>query len=552
MRALVCFGVFLLTLLPGGRAMAFGACTEPGYLARFQAGLAPQPCEDIHYVTVHAASGDALLRIIRLARAAHGDDEVWRTNVIELASSLGRAIDAIGTARLPDEITVFLSDGRMEADELDEVHADTTRIPGGECRVTFYKLSGGADAGLFVFSLAHEIFHCAQFETWLSAARVADAGWWVEGSAEYFAQLARPGTPYGDGWVEGFDEDSLSQSLVAMEYQNVVFFSWLANRGGPEAVGAFLAQMRPGSQLEVLRGLVPLADWTSFVETWLDGGVSLPGGRTITPGPMAQGERVFRTSGTLDLRAGAYVIERWGATFPEDNRFDLTYEASGSPSQARMRLLGATGGWAEPPERINTCEGEERHILYFTTVDGSAEAVLTVETDDDETGGTCCLAGSWSPTQETLEGFSSTAMQIGAAAIAAQGANLSCGYASGGWVLTFGDGGSGALDYEANTNICVASGHGGAISFDETRNGTIGFDWEVVGEGAGMAHYTENSLGWSIVMHMGPVTHTQEGADAGPSIGSNGFAFTCDGDALTIRGIYGVSSAEATYLRFAE
>ncbi len=90
------------------------------------------------------------------------------------------------------------------------------------------------------------------------------------------------------------------------------------------------------------------------------------------------------------------------------------------------------------------------------------------------------------------------------------------------------------------------------MRFEESRSGRIGFDWSVAGPGAGMATYTENTLGWSIAIHIGPVVQNQSGPDAGPSRPTNGFAFTCDKDALTIQGVYGTSTAEATYLRFAE
>lgn len=542
--------LFLLLILPARPVQAFGNCLDPGYLEAFRTGLLPQACDDDLYITIRAATGDALLRVIRLsASPGSGPIESWRPQVEALAIGVGRAMDATGAGRLPAEITVLLTDQSETTDEMEEVHADANRIAGGECRVVFYKLSSGASPEEFTFTLAHELFHCAQYNTWLDAARVDEAGWWVEGSAEYFAHLAAPDAG-GQGWIDAFDSASLRTSLTAMEYEAVVFFSWIGHRGGPAAVGSFLGRMRPGDQISVLRELVPDADWINFVESWLDGEILLPGGRAIEPAPLASGNRRFAASGDLSLSAKPYSIDRWGATFIADKRFDLTHD-SGSGHMA-MKLFESDDPWEPPPETISTCDGEKQHILYFTATGSATDATVSVTTDEDSMGGACCLIGAWSPTQETLDGFASTALSIGAGRIAAAGGNMSCGYASGGWIITFDEAGTGALDFQSNTTSCTVRSGGGNMRFEESRSGLIGFEWEVVGAGAGRASYTENTLAWNIAIHIGPMVQIQSGADAGPSRASNGFAFACDQDRLAIQGLYGLSTAEATYLRFAE
>jgi hypothetical protein len=552
MRVFISCGLVILFCLLGNRAMAFGNCLDAGYLAGFREGLAPQACDDEYYVTVPAATGNALLRVIRLSASPRGPGEDWRRQVEALASGVGAAMDAIGTARLPAEITVLLTDATDSSPTLAEVHADASRIPGGECQVTFYKLAAGASPEEFAFTLAHEIFHCVQYETWPDTAGLTEAGWWAEGSAEYFANLAQPGTGYSDGWLSSFDNRSIAEPLTAMEYETVVFFSWLSQRGGPAAVAAFLGQMRAGDQIQHLRDLVPLADWTSFVEAWLDGEVALPGGDAIRPAPVFSAEGRFDSPITLEMSARPYVIERWDMTFVEQKLFDLEYSVTDSAMQAAMRKLGSGAAWAAPPPAIDTCKDEERHILYHTATDGPASATLEITTDADTTGGACCLVGTWKPTPETLAGLAAFGMDIGAPAIAAAGGSMSCEYDGGDWLLGFSPDQTGSIAFDAHSTRCTVRAQGGAMASIGTRSGHTDFDWTVRGDGAAATRYTGHEVAWTNTIKIGPVSQTMTGNDEGPSRLPSGFAFTCDKTSLTVKGIYGLSTYEAAHTRVPE
>jgi hypothetical protein len=398
--------------------------------------------------------------------------------------------------------------------------------------------------------LAHEIFHCAQQQTWPAAMRVAGNDWWVEGSAEYFANLAVPGSPFGWGWINAFDTASLTRSITDMAYANVVFFTWIDNRDGPAGVGAFLDQMRGGDQTAVLRSLVPQDQWISFIEAWLDGQITQPGGGAIVPAPYAHFAKVFRRSDELAMETGAYVIPRWGATFVENKRFDLTLNPGSGTPTVHMRPLDGTG-WADPPPQINTCVGEEQYIVYAATVDGPADATLSVETDDDTTGGACCLIGEWKPTADALAGFADFGMEVGAGPIAAQGGDMQCGYMDGDWLLSFRNDGTGDVTFNNTTNECQVSMQGQRMSVLSARSGTTAFDWRIVGEGAARLDFTDHDVFWNIVMKLGPIAQDLSRPDAGPSTDSNGMAFTCRENDLAVQGVYGLSHKETTHVRVA-
>lgn len=548
-HAVLCI-LFLLTLLPATPALAFGNCLDPGYLERLVPPLAPQACDDPYYTSIRARSGTATLRVARLSAVPHGPTSDWLPQVQAAAERIGLAMDALGAGRLPEEITLFLSDAAEVSPDIGEVHAQA-RLRGGECLIQFYKTSTAVGTEEFIFVIAHEIFHCVQDQSWSRAtARGADR-WWTEGSADYFAHLAVPERGLQAGMFYEFDRDSLTRSLTEMDYQNVVFFAWIGDTGGPAAVGAFLDQMRPGNQISVLQRLVPEDRWIAFVEAWLDGQVTLPGGQTIDPGPMATGVKEFAAPDQITLSARPYVIDRWGADFPEDQQFNLTQAVTGDGRLA-MRKLDAPGTWADPPARINTCGGAERHLLYLTTTTGLAEGRLNVDTRADAPAGACCLIGAWSPTQETLEGSALSMMENGGAKIAMQGMEFSCRHASGGWVLTFDEGGNGNLDFEANTTACTMRGGGGAMQLDQSRSGQVDFGWEVLEEGKGRIRYNAVDLAMTITMHIAGRRQQSQGRDDGPPLRSSGFTFSCEGDDLKVRGLYPLSTYEGSYVRFSD
>ena len=546
--------VCLLGFLQVRPALAEFVCTAD-YLSGFDERLLDGDCEEVYSAPINGPSGVSILRLVRYVGPSHGADD-WIPMVDELAARVGAALREMGGVRLQGTVSVFLVPDTLidtipGTSTTGPVHGSLNAISGDECFLAMYKLPSETSVEEFVFTMAHEIFHCAQYETWREAADLEAADWWVEGSAEYFANLAMPGTGSSDGWAAAFDQGVLDASMLTLSYHTVVFFSWLHQTAGAGAVSGLLAAM-PASegteaQMSALAGQISADDWQGFVEAYLGGQVRFPGGGTV-PSPSAiRGFYDFPAGDGADYAVEPFQIDRIDLVFARDNTFDVTNAENG------LRTGASEGDqdFAPMPETVNACESEKTFRFYATTTTRAGPGRLQVPRPELGSGA-CCLVGAWSPTQETLDGFGATAMQIGAGSIAAAGANLSCGYSSGGWILTFGASGTGNLDYQANTTTCTVSGAGGNMRFEESRSGVIGFDWRVVEEGAGMATYTDNTLAWNIAIHIGPVVQNQGGPDAGPSTRSNGFAFTCERDTLTIQGLYGLSNAEATYLRFSE
>ena len=524
-------------------ALGFGNCLDPGYLDAFIDGTPPQYCDDDLYVTIPAATGSAMLRVIRLSSAARGPREDWMPQVEALAAAVLRAMDAIGTARLPPEISVLMTD--VASDDF----ADTGLLPGGECRIAFYKGPAPVSAAEFTFTLAHEIFHCAQWVTWPHLTGRESALWWVEGSAEYFAHLAQPGTASSDAFIRSFDERSAIEPLTALAYENVVFFAWLAGRDGPPAVAAFLNRMRSGDQIAALSAAISAADWREFVETWLDGGVSLPGGSPVRPLPSFSGEGQFDSTLTLTIEANPFVIARWDLTFLEDRLFSLRLQGDLDRLQIAMRPFGSAEPWAPLPSAIDTCAGEKRFILYHSVTEARALATLDITTDAGPAGPACCLVGTWQPTAETLAGLATEGMDVGGAAVALAGGQLDCAHDSGDWRLDFGADHTGRITFDAHTTLCTLSTPDGSMNTTSVRSGQTAFSWAIRDEGNASTRYLDHDVTWTHTMTIGPMSHSTTAQDDGPSSVPSGFAYRCDADRLMVTGLYGLSRFEAHHLR---
>ena len=85
-------------------------------------------------------------------------------------------------------------------------------------------------------TIAHEIYHCYQYHYFSGQMEVydEDASWWVEGSAEHFANQVYPCAD--PSWVSSYDRTS---PVYRQEdgYQNMAFFGYLAARQGVDLAG---------------------------------------------------------------------------------------------------------------------------------------------------------------------------------------------------------------------------------------------------------------------------------------------------------------------------
>lgn len=541
--------LLLLAVCAPAHAQEFGNCRDEGYLASFDRRLGTASCRTLLTTRIFWRGGSVPLRVI-----ADGDtpslnegntEREFVRRIEELVTRIGPAMDQFGGLEIRP-VTILLSNLEFAG-----WHAGTHGLE-RECRIIYFKTAAAITIESFLFTQAHEMFHCIQGATWRDLKAFRPAHWWTEGSAEYFAHVAVPNSSEGDRFIHGFDEISGDVSLVDMNYPAVVFFLWLGQHREPRGVRAFIDHMAPAAerpaQIAALRSRISLDDWTGFGEAYLDYRIRQPGGREL-PSTLNLGETTTITGPIQLTQYGKeFVVAREVLLFKKGRSYRLSI--GGTSGESRSRFQVSAGHWIDPPERVLACDSDISHVVMTTAVEGEEVSYdLVVEDSERIDERACCLIGSWEPTPASKQAEIELLMGIGAAPIASYGAQLQCSQNGGGWRLSFNDGGTGAVAWDGFSYVCEVSSPQGGMANTMTRSGATEFEWDIVDSGIGRATYTGNGLAWLHVMTLGPQEIRRVLPDAGPSTESNNFAFQCTDTTLSVQGIYGLNHGQGTYTR---
>lgn len=543
--------LFILWLLSSslwgaGEARAFGSCGDADYMHRFDARLPASSCRTVHETLIRWRGGSVPLRVvIPDSEAPTADESLFRDRIDQLVRRFGPAMDQMGGLDM-GKVTILLS---TLAD--DGTHAAAT-APTGECQVTFYKTSDQPSVEDFLFTMSHELFHCVQYRTWPDIPGEENALWWGEGTADYFAHLANPGSTGADHYIADFDQASHRRSLVDMEYESQVFFLWLGQNEGAPAVRDFIARMARSTsrdaQLAAMRRSIPLDAWVAFSQDYVDRRIRLPGGRALPGRITSRGTTVIDGPTTVSFDTQAYVLIRQKLQFKKGRTYTLALtDASG---EFRSRFDQARGEWTDPPERVMACDEDKVHKVLSLAIEWDAlRYTLQVQESELLDERACCLVGSWQPTEAAMRSEPDMALANTQAVLASHGVDMQCGVNGGGWTLEFSPDGTGSVKWRGFSYRCVARESGGALANTFIRNGRTGFNWTILDRGVGRADYTENSLAWTHEAQFGPRLTTRVLPDAGASAPANNFSFTCSDTSLSIQGVYGLNHAQGEYTR---
>jgi hypothetical protein len=254
-------------------------------------------------------------------------------------------------------------------------------------------------------TIAHELFHCFQFKNYWTQMQAYPGGdWWVEGGAEYFGNVVYPTYNAESEFWPGFDVNSIDKSLVAMDYDNVVFFQYLANRVGDEGVLQLFASM-PGSgdrgaQLSALAAYPGIETlYHDFAKAYLDQQILDTGGGRIGIAPRVHERRIFDGSRTEFIPTDSFVLTRALFVFPEHKRYTIGEEGAEGLLTAAKPL--DADGWAALPEELVTSCGELVYIYTISKVsaaEGVQEVGVRVDVEDEDFDeGSCdrCVVGRW-------------------------------------------------------------------------------------------------------------------------------------------------------------
>ena len=535
------FVAFASCALCAAQAHAAFFCSAE-YLSRFDERLLEGDCEEFHQAPIRGPHGTSTLHLIRYASPTHGDD-AWLPMADELAARVGAALQEMGGVRLQPDVNVFmvpdtLIDSIPGSSLTGPIHGEARSYGRDSCNLAIYKLPTDVSIETFVFTLAHEIFHCVQHETWPEKEDLEAASWWAEGSAEYFANLALPGTDRSLGFVTAFDSGILENSMVDLAYPNVVFFAWLGQTGGAGAIPGLISAMPEteglNAQLDALAEAVPDDRWRAFTEDYLSGRVQLPGGVAVPEPSATRGFVDFPDSPDVDYRASAYQIDRIDLNF----RRDLTFELNDAPGGLLTGAKGPEGDYAPLPLSVDTCDGQKRYRHYATTTVAAGPGRLAVEVP--ELGpGACCLTGTWQPTDTALQGLVDFA--------GAQG--VSCSYNGGGWLLTFRPDGTGRIEYDGYSHSCTNAA--GQMKVDSTLSGLTEFTWVTTSTSAAKLTFVDHSMAQSLIAKIGPARVDLSGDYPGPATDRTGMSYACERDSLSVIGMFNLFVEQKDHTRVA-
>ncbi|MGH6951647.1 MAG: hypothetical protein ACREH4_12285, partial [Vitreimonas sp.] len=285
--------VAVLFVANPARAVVDCGLNDPIYAA--DPRLRGSMCEEVAVVPIRWSRGEARMRVVRTIDADVERGMNATAWIRESASRIGSALDVLGSDYRLGQITVVITNQPplpIPAYGLTAYAFAYHKDRPGDCIVPVYPpthhIESEREMAGFVF--AHEIFHCAQFATWPEHTRSADHRWWMEGSAEYFANTAYPGphahvTPQ----VHGFDARSPDTSLLNMTYENFVLFAWLYESGGAARFRYFLQHMATVPAMEqraAAESALGPEVWLDFAERYLDRRLHYAGGASLDSHPV--------------------------------------------------------------------------------------------------------------------------------------------------------------------------------------------------------------------------------------------------------------------------
>ncbi len=534
-RVLAALTLALCVLLGlGGQALAFGDCNSAAYMATFDGRLHAGACDVLDTTQIRWGVRSVDMRLIKMHSAAMGAAE--QADVAHkahaLADAVGAAMSHIGNVDIAPVTVLFTDLGPPHGED---AHADIPHTPGlaQECAITFYKSREGLTLDQFVFTYAHELFHCIQFKTWLNQMGAADSSWWSEGTAEYFAYLAVPSHSGDDGYITDFDTLSQTRSLLQMTYENAAFFAWLA-QASPAAIHTFIDRMPAGggSQLAALQNAVPPEQWVAFEEAYLDREIVLPGGRPLPSNPSPGGTLTISGTRSLALQAQPYVVERVSLVFQRGHNYELVFQDQ--PGDARIRWKESdAGAWQEPPAAVPACDIEMRKRMMWGTTSSETAGHMVVKVREGAADTCSCVPGSWN--------LSSASLQTNVQAISPR--ENRCTFEGGTLQITFNqdaDSGGRATGIYAINGVTWTCVHPDSGTTRTVVTGTDGINWasvqsvlflgfQNVAHAVGTVHTESRGRDGSTSSHDAPLVPAYSAL--GPFLGGR---FRCAGNLLHI------------------
>lgn len=229
----------------------------------------------------------------------------------------------------------------------------------------------------FLFTMAHEAFHCVQAWNWSAsyAFHETTTKWWVEGSADFMASTAFPNTATAALVHQKFDLNSESVPLTQMEYESVVFFTWLWSKD-PLLVWQLFDGLPTGAdagnekaQQASLRKTIGADRFQEFAQDYIDGNIIDPHGKKLNLNPVFSSTIVFSEAGEREFMTQPFTVLRRAVRF-QNGQYIVGISAARLP-QYGVRDFESPSGWMDhfPDDISPGCEGDKTYLVAAMPVE---------------------------------------------------------------------------------------------------------------------------------------------------------------------------------------
>ena len=336
------------------------------------------------------------------------------TAVNDVAAAGGRSLTAMGGMQLPGVVHIVFvphAHGRARMRTVDQSYlrfSDRER----DCPMVVYGNGEELSEGRLRRTFAHELFHCAQYETFYHKTRDNTSLWWREGSAEWFEDFAFPALSAESDLavaIRLYGENRRTRGLHEMEYAPAVFFAWLG-RSRPGAIVTYLTNMANEGepQTEAMARALTADRYNEFSHAYDDDEIVFPSGtRVVSPEAPAA---AATTTGDPERDPDIQKQARKAFTIQEEKIEFVPgeYSPKGQTGTQERVFSEAPRTWGKLPARLIVRCGQKKtfRAVYMPTRDDPPALIVKPGTTKAMQCGECgatgggvrragCVVGSW-------------------------------------------------------------------------------------------------------------------------------------------------------------
>ncbi len=254
--------------------------------------------------------------------------------------------------------------------------------------------------------IAHEFAHCVESASFPAPYEIPSEirRWWVEGLADYMSNVVYEDTDFEHRTIKYLQLERLAVPVPDRSYQNFIFFQFLANEIGHDAIAALVQTLTTEDQvshLTAIDGMLELHH--EFAKAMTDREIRDTNGSVI-PYEMTPQNRPkidIATTGPIVDFLDPFGVRRYHLVLDLDRVADLEIGVEGDVFEESRPIQG--GRWQQVPVTLPDRCSES--VIVLTPAQHDTSYSLKV-LDIREAPGQCQLEGTWLVDNDSLNVWS--------------------------------------------------------------------------------------------------------------------------------------------------